>query len=44
MFPTGSGQKQWTCPSGFPNCQGIQSGGTKTKLGGGKIEACNELP
>lgn len=43
-FPPGSGQEPFIYPSGFPKCQGMQRGGTKTKLGGGKIEACGGLP
>lgn len=44
VFPAGSGQEPFTYPSGFLKCQGIQGSGTKTNLGGGKIEACSELP
>ena len=44
VFTAGSGQETFTCASCFPKCQGIRSGGTKTKPDGGKIEVCNELP
>lgn len=44
MFPAGPGQVPLTTSSGFPKRQGVQSAGTKTKLGGAKIGFAMSCP
>lgn len=43
VFPSGSRQELFRYPSGIPKCQSIQSDSTKSKLGGRKLKAFNEL-